>query len=125
MVLLDAIIVVFVTFTVMHKLPVHFKVVIYRIPTWLLSMILDVLLLLPAGGFAFGAVATLVAEPIIYPMLVWDKKRTFKYVEKSIAEFGKIVEPSKFRELKKEKNSKEHWYSFIRKLSKNAHKNTV
>ena len=105
MVLLDTIIVIFVTFTVMHKLPIHFKVVIYNMPTWLLSMILDVILLMPAGGFAFGAVAALVAEPIIYPMLVWDKKRTMKYVAWSIDNFGKILEHDKLKEALKEKKA--------------------
>lgn len=105
MVLLDTIIVIFVTFTVMHKLPIHFKVLIYKMPTWLLSIILDFILLMPAGGFAFGAVAALVAEPIIYPMLVWDKNRTMKYVAWSIDNFGKILEHDKLKEALKEKKA--------------------
>jgi hypothetical protein len=122
MVLLDAIIIIFVTYTMMHKLPVHFKVMVYKIPTWLLSLILDFILLLPAGGFAFGAVASLVAEPIIYPMLVIDKKHTLKYVQYSIEKFGKIVEPSQMREAKKKaraeakakkRSSGKKWYDIF------------
>lgn len=105
MVVLDAIIIIFVTFTVMHKLPIHFKILIYKLPTWLLSIILDIILLLPAGGFAFGAVAALVAEPIIYPMLVWDKKSTLKYVEWSMKTFGKILEKDKVKEVLKKKKA--------------------
>lgn len=107
MVMLDAIIILFVTFTVMHKLPIHFKVLIYKMPTWLLSIILDIILLLPAGGFAFGAIAALVAEPIIYPMLVWDKKHTLKYVAWSINNFGKILEHDKLKEAIKDKKTQD------------------
>lgn len=95
--LVAGVIILFAAITILSKLPVQFKALMYKVPIWLLSIIIDIIILVPASGFLFGVVAALVSEPILYGLLIWDYKRTNKYIQHSLNKYGKILSKAQMR----------------------------
>ncbi len=63
-----------VAFLITVELPIEIKAWIYKVPTFLLSTIVNVVVLTPLYGLMVGGLAVFVGEFVLWPVLAIDSK---------------------------------------------------
>jgi len=113
-----------VAFFITVELPIVIKYWIYRIPVFLTSTIINVLVLMPLYGLMVGGLAVFVGEFVLWPALAIDKERAMKKVEilkaagmwpvgfKNRKELSEMLKVAKRRI--KERKAQKHLFRFER-----------
>lgn len=65
-----------IMFIFTRELPLMFKYMCYKLPNWLLSVIISISIIGPLAGWVIGPLALFLGEFVVYPWLVIDKKIT-------------------------------------------------
>ena len=65
-----------IMFIFTKELPILFKYFCYKLPNWLLSIIISISIVGPLASWMIGPLALFLGEFIVYPWLVIDKKIT-------------------------------------------------
>lgn len=70
-----------IAFLVVFEVPITIKHVIYKLPVWFTSTVLNFIVFAFLGGWLIGPLGMFVGEFIMFPALAIDKRRTNKKVE--------------------------------------------
>ena len=72
------------------EMPMGLKFHLYKMPTWLLSTIINIAIVTPLAGFMIGPLAVFVGEFIVWPALHWDSKKVNRIVGTILANGDKV-----------------------------------
>ena len=70
-----------VMFIFTRELPFMFKYWCYKLPNWLLSLLISMSIIGPLAGWMIGPLAFFLGEFIVFPWLVIDKRITLNKVD--------------------------------------------
>lgn len=116
-----------VAFLITVELPLIIKYWIYKIPTFLLSTIVNVLVLTPLYGLLVGGLAVFVGEFVLWPILAIDSKITrekIKFLKASGHWPPKNLKPREITRIVKKAKKEEKRRSKLEKR-KNVHSMSV
>jgi len=69
-----------IAFLIVFEMPIGIKNVMYKLPVWITSTVLNFFVFAMLGGWLIGPLGMFVGEFIMFPTLAWDKHRTVKKV---------------------------------------------
>jgi hypothetical protein len=110
-----------IAFIFVFEVPMTIKYWIYKVPVWIVSTTINILIVTPMAAWMIGPLAVFVGEFILFPVMTMDKKIVNNRVE--LLKEADMYPPSRkksmhvlMREAKKTVKKSDNEKGFFRKL---------